>query len=310
MGSPAGASPRGAARSFGFAGTRVRIIALGGIRRLSPGGGPLGPRIFAPAPGWEPAVRQSRTRDGKRGENSERLLLWASAFLVVKGPLVPSVCQRDDARRGMGRRPGLRSAGGPNPIAAGLCAAVSPGQALAHVPSRAGSVLRFDRSVRATLLELDDRNFQVRRSGVSWTRLRRNRSLHVAFNAGVFELGLATAEKMRFILVGGQEPDRVLELLRRFDPAIEVTGKPNPLPCPKKLSSGQTRILFAVLAGLLLTFAAVFGYCAVAGVGGGQGLWPVVAVNVLSSGWCLLRAWRIPGSSTKPPNSDQVARTG
>lgn len=78
------------------------------------------------------------------------------------------------------------------------------------------------------LLEHDRRSFQIRRSEVAWTRFQRNRSLHATSNVGVFELGRLGVKKMKFILTGDQQPDRVLELPLRFDRVIEVTGKASP----------------------------------------------------------------------------------
>jgi hypothetical protein len=74
-----------------------------------------------------------------------------------------------------------------------------------------------------SLLNYDRRNFQVPRSEVTRTRFRRNRSLWTAFNVGVVELELVDSTRMRFLLVGDQQPDEVLDLMREFDPDIEVS---------------------------------------------------------------------------------------
>ena len=74
-------------------------------------------------------------------------------------------------------------------------------------------------------LEHDQRNFQIERMVVARTRLRRRRSLWTPINAGVLELELLDGSIRRFILAGEQHADDVLELLRTFDPWIEVSGK-------------------------------------------------------------------------------------
>ena len=75
---------------------------------------------------------------------------------------------------------------------------------------------------------------------------------------------------MKLILIGHQQPDRVLELLLRFDPVIEVTGKASPRPVKKQLSPRAVQFYVAVLAAILFGFAVAFGYCAMMGIGGGR----------------------------------------
>jgi hypothetical protein len=158
------------------------------------------------------------------------------------------------------------------------------------------------------LLEVDKRNFQIRRSNVAWTRLRRNRSLHTTFNVGVFELGFSGTGKMRLILVGDQNPDSVLEMLRRFDPTIEVTGKPAPRLI-QTFSPRQIRLRYVVMAALLLVSGFVVGYCAFSGVVAGQKYWPLATLNVLVGGWCLAKARKLPVGPSEPPDPSQAARS-
>jgi len=73
------------------------------------------------------------------------------------------------------------------------------------------------------LLEQDARNFQLRRSEVARTRFRKKRSLWTPLNVGVVVLECLDGTTRRFILVGDQEPDAVLELIQVFDPDVEVT---------------------------------------------------------------------------------------
>jgi hypothetical protein len=151
-----------------------------------------------------------------------------------------------------------------------------------------------------SLLDFDPLNFQVLRSDIARTRFRRNRSLWTRYNVGVVELELLDGTTRRLILVGDQQPDDVLRLMQAFDAAIEITGKPNPLPRPKPMSPAGQRFLFVLLAGLLIGFAALFSYVAVAGVAHNPTLLPVAVVNVLAAGWCLVQAWRVPNNRPKP----------
>lgn len=140
----------------------------------------------------------------------------------------------------------------------------------------------------------DARNFQILRSDVAQVRFRRNRSLRTRFNVGSVELLFLDGSTNRLILVGDQDPGTVMSLMQVFDAAMEVTGKPNPLPRPKPISATRKRTLLLRLAGLFICFGALFVAVAVAGVASNPAYIPIAVVNALAGGWCLLRAWRIP----------------
>jgi hypothetical protein len=150
-----------------------------------------------------------------------------------------------------------------------------------------------------SLLDYDHRNFQVERSDVAGTRFRRKRSLWAPFNVGVVEIETLDGATQRFILVGDQEQEKVLELMRIFDPAIEVTGTPNPLPRPKALSPAAKRRYLTVLGVFCFVFAALFGYIRIAGIAADPTQIPLAVVNVLLGFWCLALAWKLPDTQTQ-----------
>jgi hypothetical protein len=150
------------------------------------------------------------------------------------------------------------------------------------------------------LLSHDKRNFQIARSDVVRTRFQRNRSLWAPFNVGAVELELLDGTTLRFILVGDQQPDDILRIIQRFDPAVEVSGKPNPLARPKPMSPGGKRFYFAMLACLFLGFGGLFGYVAGAGLAPDPMHWPLAIVNAFMGIWCLVKAWKIPENRPEP----------
>ena len=139
------------------------------------------------------------------------------------------------------------------------------------------------------LFEQDSRNFQIDRSEVARTHLRRRRSLWTPFNAGVLEVTLFDGSVRRFILVGEQQADEVLDLLRKFDPGIEESGKSKPIKTPKPPTPEARRRLFFFLAFMFLVYAAFFTY---AGLMLNPRQLPLAVVNVLVALWCLVSAWR------------------
>lgn len=156
------------------------------------------------------------------------------------------------------------------------------------------------------LLWKDPRNFQIPLSALARTRFQRNRSLRAPFNVGVVELELVDGTKRRLILVRDQEPDAILELVRRFDPATVVTGTPNPLSHPKPMSTAGKRLYFELLAGFLIASGVFFGCAAWAGVVPNPAYWPLAAVNILLGGWCLVKAWKVAERQQTP---EEACRT-
>jgi hypothetical protein len=145
-------------------------------------------------------------------------------------------------------------------------------------------------------LQQDERNFQISRSEVVRTRFRRNRSYWTPFNVGVLELELLDGKKHRFILVGDQQPDEILMMVQRFDPLIDVTGKPNPRPYPKAMSPAVKRRNLAVIGILLMCFAGLFGYLGIVGIDGNVANpihLPMAVVNGLAGLWTFMRAWKM-----------------
>jgi hypothetical protein len=106
----------------------------------------------------------------------------------------------------------------------------------------------------ACLLVQDARNFQMPKCDVAWTRLVTDRSWWTPFNAGIVEIGLRSGAKVRFILVGGQNRGEVLQIMERFDPAIEVTGKPRPRGVSRPTARAGWRSAVAKAATSLLGF--------------------------------------------------------
>lgn len=141
-----------------------------------------------------------------------------------------------------------------------------------------------------SLLDHDQRNFQIPRSDVTRTRFRRNRSLWAGFNVGTVQLELLDGKTLQFILVGNQQSDEVLRMMQEFDPAIEVTGKPKSQPRPKPISPAGRRFYFALLSVLLLGFGALFGYVAMAGLAPNPSHLLLATVNILVGVWCLVKA--------------------
>lgn len=150
------------------------------------------------------------------------------------------------------------------------------------------------------LLAHDPRNFQLPRADVARTRFRRNRSLWTPFNVGSVEFHLGDGRRWRFILVGDQDPDAVLDLVRGFDPAVEVTGTANPRRRPRPLSPAGRRRLHAVLAVWLLGAAALFGWAAWAGVGANPLHLPLAVANAVLGVWSLVTACRPPRGRAAP----------
>jgi hypothetical protein len=139
------------------------------------------------------------------------------------------------------------------------------------------------------LLEQDQRNFQIERWDVTRTHLRRKRSLWTPFNDGVVEVTRFDGSTRRFILIGEQRADDVLDLMKTFDPGIEVSGKSNPLRTPKPPTPEARQRLFVIMALMFLAFAGFFGY---AGWRLDPKHLPLAAANVLLALWCLVSAWR------------------
>ena len=104
----------------------------------------------------------------------------------------------------------------------------------------------------------------------------------------------------RFILVGDQDADEVLRIMQEFDPAFEVTGKPNPLRRPKPMSATRARCIFAVLAVVLLGFGALFAYSAVAGLAPNPRHLSLAVVNILLGVWCVVMVWTVSRKSQNP----------
>jgi hypothetical protein len=153
-----------------------------------------------------------------------------------------------------------------------------------------------------TLLESDPRNFQIGRLDVTRTEFRRGRSLWTPFNVGVVELSLFDGSKRRFILVGEQEADDVLNLLRMFDPGIQVTGKARPVRRPPEpMTPAQLRRALIVGVLVLLGFAGFFLYAGMSGRANAGLNLTLAAVNLLVALKCLWSELR-----KRPDGADEV----
>ena len=149
------------------------------------------------------------------------------------------------------------------------------------------------------LLQQDHRNFQLQRSDVVRTRLRRNRSLWTPFNVGRVELELLDGSIRRFILVGDQQAEDVLALLTVFDSGIEVTGTFRPRPQPRPATRRQARLCFTFLSLLLLGFGIFFGAVGFAGPVKNPKHQLLALANVCAAIYCLVLAWL--RRSDRPP---------
>jgi hypothetical protein len=167
---------------------------------------------------------------------------------------------------------------------------------------------RRDREVRydcidpfgPSLLDQDPRNFQWQRSDVVRTRFRRNRSRWTPFNVGSVEFDLRDGTSRRFILAGDQPPDRILDLIRRFDPDVEVLGKPNPLPGPHAIPRAHVRAYLFVMAAGFLGVGAVLEILAHSALKAERADLMPAAIPLIGFGTLfLIRAWRLP---TGPSN--------
>jgi hypothetical protein len=152
-----------------------------------------------------------------------------------------------------------------------------------------------------SFLDLDPRNFQLQRTDVVRTWFRRNRNWHMPLNLGTVELELLDGTKRRFILLEQQEPEAVLQLMRSFDPAIEATGKPNPLQHKKPMTPTQKRVFYAVMALIFLASGVFLGYVQLAGLARNLFHLPMAVIGVLTSIWCVAQACK---SQKTPPGSD------
>jgi hypothetical protein len=159
-----------------------------------------------------------------------------------------------------------------------------------------------------SFLDHDPRNFHFMRTDIARTRFRRNRSYWTPFNVGVVEFELLDGMNRRFILAGDQQPESVLEIMRRVDPAVEVSGKPNPRPRPRSVSLAQQPVGLTLAGILLIGLAAVFTCGAAAGLVPGGTYLMCAALYLLLGGLCLVRAWSISRGQLSPDNRDDTDR--
>jgi hypothetical protein len=115
----------------------------------------------------------------------------------------------------------------------------------------------------ADFLLADPRNFRITRSEVLRSRMRRNRSLWTPDNLGSWELEMVDGKTRRFIVIGGQDQERICELLRVFDRRVEITGSPPPRRKPA--TPGQRKLAKAVMFLTLSAFGCWFGAIALFG---------------------------------------------
>ena len=98
-------------------------------------------------------------------------------------------------------------------------------------------------------------------------------------------------------------------MVQRFDPLIDVTGKPNPRPYPKALSPAAKRRNLVVLGVVFLCVSALFGYVGVVGIDGKVAnpiLVPMAIVNCVAGLWCFARAWKMKGSQPQDKDPDSA----
>ncbi|MCX5661725.1 MAG: hypothetical protein NTW19_18760 [Planctomycetota bacterium] len=74
-------------------------------------------------------------------------------------------------------------------------------------------------------LQQDRRNFQIAKADVLRSHLKRGWNWWAPAAGGELQLELAGGRKVRLILAEDQDTDRVLGVMRLFDPHIKVSGK-------------------------------------------------------------------------------------
>jgi hypothetical protein len=161
-----------------------------------------------------------------------------------------------------------------------------------------------------TLLEHDSRNFHVPRSDVMWTRFRTNRSLWTGLNVSSVEFECLDGTRQRFILVGDQQHENIMQLLQKFDPAIDVTWKANLLPKPNPISPARTRSSMAFMGSLLLFFGAISAQAAIAGPGLNLALFAFAVLHLGLGSRLLVRSRCWSNSGSPEEESDETNTDG
>lgn len=147
-------------------------------------------------------------------------------------------------------------------------------------------------------LELDPRNFRIAREDVVRSRFNRNRSIWTPLNSGVVMIELIDGRVRRFILVGEQATDDVLELMKRFDPAIEIYGRTKPSPRANSNPTRNNRLVYGWFALILFCLALLFTSFALDAPVKKPNFISLAIVNSLAGAYCLARSLRRPDDST------------
>jgi len=87
-------------------------------------------------------------------------------------------------------------------------------------------------------------------------------------------------------------------LMLGLDPAMDVTGTPNPMPRPSSMSPARKRFHYVLSAGVLLGFGSFFGYAALTRMAPNPAWLPLAVMNALVGSWCLVKACRVSRNSS------------
>ena len=141
-------------------------------------------------------------------------------------------------------------------------------------------------------LDIDPLNFWIAREDVIRTRLKRTRTLWTPINSGVVEIEMIDGRVRRFILIGDQEHDDILELMKRFDPSIEAYGRKIPLPRPSSNPRRINRFVYGIFAGVLLCFGLFFTVLAIVDPAKKPRLIATAIMNAIAGTYCLAQSLR------------------
>lgn len=155
-------------------------------------------------------------------------------------------------------------------------------------------------------LNKDRRNFCLLGQQILDVVVKRKRSLLVAYSVGTVRLTLASGETKKLVLLAGQDPDRVAEMLRRLYPATRLEGEASPQsdPAAKQWSHARRMRFYLLFCALFLFSAVGLAFTAVRR-GHDPGQWAVAVLNLLGAIYCGTRAAKCRKSA-----ADEKKETG
>lgn len=155
-------------------------------------------------------------------------------------------------------------------------------------------------------LNRDRRNFCIFNKQILNITVNRKRSLWAAHSVGTVNVSLATGETKKFILIAGQDPDQVAEMLRRIHPATRIEGTAPAKPLAMEGNPARRRRFYVLCTAAFLFFAGCFAYAAVQRNDPGQ--WVGAVLNLLGAVYCGVRAAMRPERANALPNERTSAQ--